>query len=89
MSFTRSPLDEGHSTARTGAHEGLLPSVQSSVVVQGIPFSEMTITELASIFLNPTVHVHMVLEARHPVKSLSALLTNIRFYVGMFHCMKL
>ena len=79
-------LDEGHSTTRTGTHEGLLPCVQPSVVVQSVPFCELTLTELAGILLDPSMHVHVVLETGNPVEPLAALFANKWFNVGMFHC---
>ena len=78
-------LDKGHPTARAGTHEGLLPSVQSSVVVQSVPFCELALTELAGILLDASVHVHVILETGNPVEPLAALLANKWFDVGMFH----
>jgi len=79
-------LDEGHPTTRTGTHEGLLPRVQPSVVVQSVPLCELTLTELAGILLYTSVHVHVVLKTGNPVESLAALFANKWLDVGMFHC---
>lgn len=86
MSLARRSLDKSHSTARTGTHEGLLPGVQPSVVVQSVPLCELTLTELTGILLHTSVHVHVVLETGNPVEPLAALFANKWFNVGMFHC---
>ena len=51
------------------------------MVIQSIPFSELSVTEFTSILLNTRMHVHVVLEAGHPVESLATLLTHIGFYI--------
>ena len=71
-------LDKGHPTARAGTHERLFSSVQPSVVVQSIPFCELTLTELTGILLYASVHVHVVLETGNPVEPLAALFANKR-----------
>ena len=79
-------LDKGHPTARAGTHEGLFSSVQPSVVVQSIPFCELTLTELTGILLYTSVHVHVVLETGNPVEPLAALFANKRLDIRMLHC---
>ena len=79
-------LDKSHSTAWTRTHERLFSSVQPSVVVQSIPFCELTLTELTGILLYASVHVHVVLETGNPVEPLAALFADKWLDVGMFHC---
>ena len=84
-----SHLDKGHPTTRAGTHEGLLPGVQAPVVVQGVSLRELALAELAGVLLHPSVHVHVVLEARDPVEALPTLLAHERLDVGVLHRVQL
>ena len=47
------------------------------MIVQRISLCELAVAELASVFLDPGVHVHVVLKTGYPVESLPTLFTHI------------
>ena len=63
--------------------------MQAPVVVQGVSLRELALAELAGVLLHPSVHVHVVLEARDPVEALPTLLAHERLDVRVLHRVQL